>query len=124
MQNLDKFKKALPSHMYCTNDFRFGLDMRNKNHAIRHKYIQPNHKNSKKFFSFDIDYGISPGMFHDEFNLPEPNLFIQNRENCHAHVIYEIDEAVHLNENSSAAAIRYAAAIESAYKETLRADPG
>jgi len=98
--------------------------MRNKNHAIRHKYIQPNHKNSKKFFSFDIDYGISPSMFHDEFNLPEPNLFIQNPENCHAHVIYEIDAAVHLNENSSVAAIRYAAAIENAYRKTLRSDPG
>jgi hypothetical protein len=82
------------------------------------RYIQHNQKNSKLWLVFDIDRAISPG----DIEVATPNLFIQNPSNCHAHLAYSLDVPVHLNESSSQKPIRFAGAIDCAYRAALDAD--
>ena len=38
--NVDPFIASLPHKPYCANDLSFGLKIRNKEHALKHKHIQ------------------------------------------------------------------------------------
>jgi len=62
----------------------------------------------------------SCGLF--SFDLPAPHIFTQNPDNQHAHAFYGLETAVHLNRNSSAKAIRFAAAVDCAFTERMDAD--
>ena len=90
--------------------------------AIRRKYIQPNHPNSKLWLLYDIDRPIGLETIRDELNLPEPTFFVQNRQNNHAHLYYGLHNAVHLNRESSQKAIRFAGAVDVALATSLDAD--
>lgn len=122
MQQIDLFSNNVPKKPYCTNSLSSGLVIRNSENALKQRYIQANHPNSKLWLIFDIDRPTAPSQFHDEFNIAEPNLFVQNPVNCHIHAAYSLDIPIHLNANSSQKPIRYAAAIESAYQQAMRAD--
>jgi hypothetical protein len=115
---LDLFKNSLPKKPYCTNNTDFGLLIRNANIASKMRYIQHNQINSKLWLVYDIDRAISP----DEIEVAVPNLFIQNRDNCHAHLAYSLNFPVHLNDSSSQKPIRFAGAIDCAYQSALNAD--
>jgi len=120
---LDLFKNNLPRKPYCADDLVYGLKIRNIEHAINHRYIQPDHPNSKLWLKFDIDRGTAPDEITDDLNLPCPTIFIQNPKNGHAHALYALENPVHLNPNSSTAALRYAAAVDVSLSLALGADP-
>jgi hypothetical protein len=120
---LEKFTKNLPNKPYCTNNPAEGLKIRTKKRALEHSHIQINHPNSKTHLIFDIDRETSPQELAHELFLPRPTLFIQNKENGHAHALYELKTPIHLNETSSARAIEYAVAVEHALGTALGADP-
>ena len=117
---LDLFKNNLPKKPYCSNNLDTGLLIRNANLASQMRYIQHNHVNSKLWLVYDIDRAISPC----DIEVAIPNLFIQNPANCHAHLAYSLDVPVHLNKSSSQKPIRFAGAIDCAYREALDADLG
>ena len=119
---LDLFKGSLPEKPYCTNDPTFGLRIRCVDHALRHRYLQPNHPNSKIWLVYDIDRATCVSEITDDFNLPAPHFFVQNPVNQHAHAYYGLEAAVHMNPQSSQKAIRFAAAVDCAFTVTMEAD--
>ena len=116
------FKGSLPVKPYCTNDPTDGLLIRSVEHALQHRYIQPNHPNSKLWLVYDIDRATCVSEITDDLNLPAPHFFVQNALNGHAHVFYGLETAVHLNLHSSQKAIRFAAAVDCALTRDLDAD--
>lgn len=120
---LELFKNNLPRKPYCADDLVYGLKIRIIEHAIKCRYIQPDHPNSKLWLKFDIDRATAPDEITDDLNLPCPTIFIQNPQNGHAHALYALESPVHLNPNSSTAALRYAAAVDVSLSLALGADP-
>lgn len=122
MSQLELFKSNVQKKAYCSDDLTYGLKIRDAKNALKHRYIQSNHLNSMNYLVFDIDYAVSPCMITDVCLLPPPNLFIQNPENCHAHIAYSLASPVHLNPFSSKIPIAYASDIKKAYTKALGAD--
>lgn len=96
--------------------------IRSVEHALRLRYIQPNHPNSKLWLVYDIDRATCVSELTDDFSLPCPHFFIQNPANQHAHAYYGLETAVHLNVNSSQKAMRFAAAVDCALTVQMSAD--
>jgi len=119
---LELFKRNLQKHVLCANEFSSGMKIRSASNALKYRHIAPNHQNSINYLVFDLDYGVSPCMFENELNIAIPNLVIQNPENRHAHIAYNLKDPIHLNESSSRKPINYAADIERAYLHELKAD--
>ena len=119
---LSLFRKSLPRKPYCTDYIKSGLMVRAVSTAVNKRYIQPNHVNSKLWLLYDIDRPFCVETVTNELNLPTPTIFIQNPENNHAHLLYALQTAVHLNDNSSAKAIRFAGAVDTAMTHALEAD--
>ncbi len=90
--------------------------------ALRYRYIQLNHL-IVNYLVFDVD---RPGaaLAAGDANVATPNLAVINKENQHAHLIYFLQTGVSKFENSSIKALRYLAAIETAYTLKLQADFG
>ena len=119
---IEMFKGSLPAKPYCTNDPTNGLMIRSVEHALRLRYIQPNHPNSKLWLVYDIDRATCVSEITDDLNLPAPHFFVQNPLNGHAHVFYGLETAVHMNLTSSQRALRFAAAVDCALTRDLAAD--
>jgi hypothetical protein len=117
------FETALPSKPYCTDELASGLLIRSKNHAVRKQYIQHNEPNSMLWLAFDIDRPTYPDEA-DEMGLPVPNIWIQNPDNRHAHLLYSLSVPIHLNPDSSPKAQRFAASVDIAMTLKLEADAG
>jgi len=117
------FKQSLSKKVYCSDDLESGLMIRNVGHALTKKYIQHNHKNSQLWLSFDIDRPTCVDEITDDRALPAPTLLIQNKRNGHGHALYALETAIHLNLNSSNKAIRFAAAVDTAFSKKIDADP-
>lgn len=119
---LDLFRGSIPPKSYCTNDPTSGLRIRSIEHAMRHRYVQPNHPNSKLWLVYDIDRATCVSEITDCLDLPSPHFFVQNPANQHAHAYYGLETAVHMNPHSSQKAIRFAAAVDCAFTVKMAAD--
>ena len=118
------FIKSLPKRPYCMSDKGRAIMVRDVSEALKAPYIQPNKPNSKTWLMFDVDRATSPEQITDDLNLPPPNLFIQNPQNGHAHILYALDVPIHNNECSSRKAIRFAAAVDCGLSAAMVADAG
>lgn len=123
MSQLKLFNSQLPKKAFCSDDLINGLIIRNTNHALKRRYIQHNHPNSKLWLAFDIDRPVSVDEITDDLHLPSPHFFTQNPANGHAHVLYGLETPVHLNYDSAGAPIRFAGAVDAAMVKKLSADP-
>ncbi len=119
---LKLFTGSLPAKPYCTNDPTAGMVIRNPVHALQRRYVQPNHINSKLWLVYDIDRPTCVNELTDDLLLPAPHFFVQNLENQHAHAFYGLETAIHLNENSSRKAMRFAAAVDCGITAQMKAD--
>ena len=122
-EQLELFRGNLPRKPYCTDDLG-QLQIRSVAHAVKRRYIQPNHPNSKLWLLYDIDRATGPEEVTDDLNLPAPTIWVKNRANGHAHALYALETPVHMNPSSSAQAIRFAGALDVAMSAALDADPG
>lgn len=119
---LELFKGALPVRPYCSNDPTDGLMIRTLDHALKRRYIQPNHPNSKLWLVYDVDRPTCVSELTDDLLLPAPHFFVQNPNNQHAHVYYGLETAVHMNPGSSQTALRFAAAVDCALTVQMDSD--
>ena len=89
--------------------------------AIERAYVTPNRKYEKRWIVFDVD---RPGALVDwqEREIAAPNIAAMNRDNGHAHLFYGLTLPVHTDPEKYGPAIRYAAAVEAAYRDALDAD--
>lgn len=121
---LTLFHDNLPRKPYCSDDLENGLIIRSAATAEHYRYIQPNHPNSKLWLMYDIDRPTGPEELTDDFLLPAPTLWVQNRNNNHAHALYALETPVHLNEQSSKKAMRFYGAVDVAMAQATKADMG
>ena len=116
------FRDSLPTKPYCTDYLSSGVYIRNVDTALNRRYIQPNHKNSRLWLVYDIDRPTCVHEITDDLDLPAPHFFVQNPKNQHAHAYYGLEAAVHLNQNSSQKAIRFAGAVDCGMTRAMGAD--
>ena len=119
-----EFTNRLANKPYCSNDLGYGLQIRDKQIALLRKYIQANSPRTQNWLTFDIDYPCVLETTFKEKILPAPNIVIINPINSHSHLLYGLKTGVHLNDNSSITAIKYAHSIQYSLREALKADSG
>lgn len=109
---------------YCSNDLhRHGVYRLSPKQALAHTHIQANSKALRWRLVFDID---RPGALFaaEDANLAAPNWVAVNLKNGHAHVGYELAAPIVMSAAGAGHPVRYAAAVEHAYGQALRADQG
>jgi len=118
---LELYESTLPSKAFCCDHFneskaRFLKD------ALKKKHIQHNNFNSVSWLVFDIDRATCPDSLRNDLLAPEPTIFVSNRQNRHAHVLYLLKTPVHKNPQSSVKALKYLASIEQGLMLQLGSD--
>ncbi|MDF5252368.1 replication initiation protein, partial [Vibrio parahaemolyticus] len=91
--------------------------------AIKKKYLQVNQPKLVTYLVFDIDRQGGVLAWYDN-DLPTPYWTSKNPENAHAHIAYRLKVPFCTSDIAHSEPIRYAAAIESAMIERLKADRG
>jgi len=120
---LDLLDERLPLRPYCTDDLGTGLRIRSPRQAVRHRYIQANPPWLRAWLLFDVDREGAALAWYDE-DLPEPAWAAKNPTNAHAHLAWGLDAPVLLGQHDRREPMRYLAAVESAMRAKLEADPG
>lgn len=117
---LELFRDTLPARPYATDELGT-LAVMERAEAIERAYVTPNRKYEKRWIVFDVD---RPGALVDwqEREIAAPNIAAMNRDNGHAHLFYGLTLPVHTDPEKYGPAIRYAAAVEAAYRDALDAD--
>jgi hypothetical protein len=111
----------LPKKPYCTDDYERGNFPRTLASAMQKRYIQPNPPAVRFRLVFDVDRPAGALAWEDA-GLAPPNWTATNPRNGHAHVGYEIEIPITVDPFVDRAPVRFAAAIECAYRESMRAD--
>lgn len=122
MQQLKLFRDNLPKKARSCNYFDVDNKVRNLQNAIKKRYIQPNGFNEYVWLVFDIDRAVTPDELRNDCLVPEPTLFVSNRQNRHAHVFYLLEKPVHNNMDSSKKALRFASVVQTGLLRKLKAD--
>lgn len=122
---LEQLKDKFPAKPYCTDDLSYGVKVRPKAIALLKRYIQVNHPYYTNFLIFDLDYPTAyVDFFYDMVGIPTPNLIVENKENGHAHYIYQLVTPIYNTDCSRPKPIQYGNAVYSALREVLKADKG
>ena len=121
-EQLNLFRHNLPKKARSCNYFDLDNKVRNIQYAIEKRYIQPNSFNEFKWLVFDIDRPVCPDELRNDLDVPEPTLFVSNRQNRHAHVFYLLETPVHNNVDSSKQALRFASVVQTGLLNRLQAD--
>lgn len=121
MEQLDLFRERLPRKPYCTDELSAGLIIRGRDLALQHRYIQPNPPCLLVWLVFDVD---RPGglLAWQNGNLAAPHIGVMTPVNRHAHLLYGIEVPVCTSDAARQGPLRFLAAIQGAYTETLEAD--
>ncbi|ELB2803286.1 replication initiation protein, partial [Vibrio alginolyticus] len=114
--------ETLPHKPYCTDELGVTY-IRPKSSAIKKKYLQVNQPKLVTYLVFDIDRQGGVLAWYDN-DLPTPYWTSKNPENAHAHIAYRLKVPFCTSDIAHSEPIRYAAAIESAMIERLKADRG
>lgn len=116
------FTTRLANKPYCTDNFDYGVQIRDKITALGKRYIQANTPWQHNCIILDVDYPCVMETTFREKVLPTPNIIVVNPNNFHSHLLYFIKKGVYLTNNASLDPIRYAHAIEYSLREELMAD--
>lgn len=119
---LDLFENRLPEICRCTDELGVTF-YRAQTVAKAMRYLDPNQPNSTNCIVHDLDYPDAVLGWMD-YSAPPPNMVAINPKNGHAHYFYLLKDPVHWNGDSSRKAQRYAAAVQEALRDQLRADLG
>ena len=119
---LDRFADHLSSRPYCSDHLSGGLLVRPRAGALKKKYIQLNQIRSA-YLAFDVDREGAAFAYQDA-NLPPPTITTINKENGHAHLLYELETPISRGVQSRFRPIYYYQAIYRGFKRKLGADNG
>lgn len=115
-------QEKLPAKPYCSDKLESGLRIRPRATALKKRYIQLNPPHQKVFLTFDLDYNTW-AYVADDVNLPQPIWCVGNAKNGHAHLIYALMCPVYTTSAAHLKPLQWLAAIESAMRRKLGADP-
>lgn len=119
---LDLFERRIPHRPYATDHLGPGLRRMSPQQALRHRHLEVNPPSVRFWLLFDIDQPMG-AMSWDFAGLPEPAWTAQNTSNGHAHVAWGLEAPVLLDKPARQKPVRYLAAVESAYRAAMDADP-
>lgn len=119
----DLFTASAPRRPYCADDLGQGVRIRSQAQALAHRYIQHNPPQALAFLVFDFD-GEGALVAHQDAGLPEPSWCAESRDTRRGHLAYALACPIITSDAARAAPVRYAAAVQQAYTDALRADPG
>jgi hypothetical protein len=122
METLELFERRIPRRPYATDELGPGLQRMSPERALKRRHLQINPPSVRFWLAFDID-DQSGAVAWDGANLPEPAWTAQNPANGHAHSVWGIEAPVLLDKPDRQKPVRYLAAVESAYRAALGADP-
>lgn len=124
MQSLtDLIVPRLPRRPYCTDNLKYGLITRSPEVALEKNYLQLNPPILWHWLVFDIDEPMA-ALAWEKANLAPPNWIAVNPANTRAHLGYLLEVPVITAPEARDKPLRYAAAIETAFRIALRADSG
>jgi len=119
--------ERLPNKPYVLSDKGAGMVIRSLssilNKADKPRYIQHNQPNSLSFMVFDIDYEQAI-YAHEDAEVLQPSFYTVDKHKTTAHAVYVLENPVHRNPDSLKGPQKLFAALEEAYGEKLKADPG
>jgi hypothetical protein len=114
----------LPSHIYCTDDYRHGGKQMSKEFGILKNYIQVNTPTYQQAILLDHDdEAFMADLRYEHSHLPMPNIVIENKGNGRAHSITLLRSPVPKTEKSHKHPIAYCKAVEKALTLEYDADP-
>ncbi len=122
IRDLIILQEELPPKPYCSDDLKTGLRIRPRSTALTKRYIQLNPPHQKVFLTFDLDY-CTWSCIAREVDLPQPIWCVGNAKNGHAHLIYGLKYPIYTTSAAHLRPLKWLAAIESAMRRKLRADP-
>ena len=122
---LNFFKDVLPRKPYCTDELG-SLFIRQKEEAVKRRYIQQNSPFDLYWLVYDVD---RPTAHYDweDIHAPPPNITAMNIDNGYSHLFYGLKVPVIKcieNPKVHIKPLRYAASIDVALSLKLNADPG
>ena len=120
---LDLFAARLPHRPYCSDDLAYGVRIRDKQTAMRHRYVQANPPATVGYLVFDVDRQ-GAAFAWESGNLPAPSIVTVNPENGHAHLVYAVNTPVVRTDAARLKPLRLLAAVQDRFTEQLDADPG
>lgn len=116
--------EKLPSHIYCTDDYRYGGQQMSKSFGIKKNYIQVNTPTYQQAILLDHDdEAFMADLRYEYSHLPIPNIVIENKGNGRAHSITLLRSPVPKTEKSHKHPIAYCKAVETALTLEYDADP-
>lgn len=118
----DLIVDRLPRRPYCTDNLERGLIIRPASIAVEKSHLQLNPAYVRHWLVFDVDIPLA-AIAWETANLPAPNWIAVNPVNTHAHYGYLLEVPVITAPAGRDKPLRYAAAIESAFRLGLKADP-
>jgi len=124
---LDLFRQRLPRKPYCSDDATASM-IRTTEHAVRHSYIQHNPPHLICWLVFDLDHKNALYQWYDAHLPPPAFITIDTGSDggLHGsgHVVYGVTAPVARTEMARTRPLRFAAAVEHAYRRALHADEG
>lgn len=116
--------EKLPSHIFCTDDYRYGGKQMSKEFGISKNYIQVNTPTYQQAILLDHDdEAFMADLRYEHSHLPIPNIVIENKGNGRAHSITLLRSPVSKTEKSHKRPIAYCRAVETALTLEYDADP-
>jgi len=120
---LELFTQRLPHRPYHSDDLAYGLKIAGAEKASKFKYIQHNSPAFVSWLVFDIDRKNSADDWYTR-DLPPPAWVASTPKTGRCHVAYGLVHPVVKTDAGRTSPLRYAAAIEEAYRVRLDADAG
>ena len=115
----DRFYQLAPNRPYYAKEKGSRSYIAQKQVAFKFPYIQHNPPSLCHWMTFDLDHENI--LIWEDAGLPEPNLTVRNLENRKCHISYAI-ESVCTSPAAKPRPLAYAASVEEAYREALKAD--
>jgi len=117
---ISRFVSSLGKKPYCSNDLPgYGLKIRSKRHALEYEYISLNQR-LRRYLVFDIDYD-GAALAGENIGLA-PTITVVNKENTHAHLMYELSAPVSFSDKARSKPQDYFMAVEHRLASALEAD--
>ena len=112
---------TLPAYIDCAGDFRHGTFKRQRDLALNFPHIQFNSPIRKVWLTFDVDREDA-ATAHERAGVAVPNLVMQNPDNGHAHLAYQLVVPVTFYAMSRPASMGYCADVQRGMIRRLDAD--
>jgi hypothetical protein len=116
---LRRFMDSVPFRTLATNSFASGVFLQPHARALQMREIAPDNDKWISSIRIDVDHADASTRWLDA-ELPQPSLLIVNRDNGHAHMVWQLESWVPRFNRS---AVRYLQTVRRLLTEAVGGDP-